>query len=140
MDEQKYHVYLRQPDRRWYPCVAIKDERGWVAVHVAVWGRPVSLLRARDIEVLKTFRGAERMKVKPAAKGKRMLGGWVPQHPTQFSYMMNRPDVQPMGVNWALRWQRSQAALDALRRQNKPRSVLDPHVASGLSTGHSTGL
>ena len=33
---EKFHVYLKQPDRRMYPCVVLRDEHGLVAVHVAL--------------------------------------------------------------------------------------------------------
>ena len=37
-----------------------------------------------------------------------------------------------MRVNWALRWERSQAQLDALEREQKQQRLFDPHALSGL--------
>ena len=72
------------------------------------------------------------MRAKPVKPGKVVRGKWVAQKPSQFSYMMSRPDLQPVRVNWALRWERSQAQLDAMEREQKQQRLFDPHALSGL--------
>jgi hypothetical protein len=129
---EKFHVYLKQPDRRMYPCVVLRDEHGLVAVHVALRGQAVSQVTEQELSVLKSFRGAESMRAKPVKPGKVVRGKWVAQKPSQFSYMMSRPDLQPVRVNWALRWERSQAQLDAMEREQKQLRLFDPHALSGL--------
>lgn len=127
----RFYLYLRQPDRRLYPCVVLKDERGMVAAHAATLGDDVSVLTAQQIEVLKTFRGAEQIRVKRVKPGREVKGKWVQSNPKQYSYMLTRPDV-PSAKNervrqygWAL------AALQAHAAAQKP-PLFDPHALSGL--------
>ncbi len=129
-----FHLYLRQPDRRLYPCVVLYDQQGMVAAQVTTLGYPVSELTAEQIEVLKTFRGAEQIRVKPVKPGRVVKGKWLPASPRQFSYMLSRPDVPNHRVNWLLRYEQSQAALAALEAANRP-PLFDPHALSGLK-GH----
>ncbi len=126
-----FHLYLRQPDRRLYPCVVLHDSQGMVAAHAASLGQPVSVLTAQQIELLKTFRGAEQIRVKPVKPGRVVKGKWAPKNPRQFSYMLSRPDVPNHRVDWALRYEQSQAALAALQAARRP-PLFDPHALSGL--------
>ncbi|MEY2621885.1 MAG: hypothetical protein RIT26_1705 [Pseudomonadota bacterium] len=126
-----YHLYLRQPDRRLYPCVVLFDDQGLIAAHPAPLGRPVSRLTAQQIQELKTFRGAEQMKVKPVPARRVIQGKWVQKTRTQYSYMLSRPDVQRPFVNWALRYEHSQAAVNAMIKAKRP-PLFDPHAISGL--------
>ena len=64
MKDQSHVVLLRQPDRRLYPCIVLRDARGLVAVYAAPLGRRASRVTAADVEVLKTFRGVEQMRIK----------------------------------------------------------------------------
>ena len=129
--EPLYHLYLRQPDRRLYPCVVLFDALGPIAAHPAPQGRPVSQLTAQQIQILQTFRGAEQMRVKPVPAHGAVKGKWVQKTRTQYSYMLSRPDVHRPFINWALRYEHSQAALAALQKAKLP-PLFDPHALSGL--------
>ncbi len=132
MKDQSHVVLLRQPDRRLYPCIVLRDARGLVAVYAAPLGRRASRVTAADVEVLKTFRGVEQMRIKRIPNTVQVWGQWAPERDNQFSYMMTRPDVQPRGVNWALRFEMTQAKLDAQRREQARLQVFDAHALSGL--------
>ena len=132
MKDQSHVVMLRQPDRRLYPCIVLRDARGLVAVYAAPLGRRASRVTAADVEVLKTFRGVEQMRIRRVPDGIQVWGQWAPERDNQFSYMMTRPDVQPRGVNWALRFEMTQAKLDAQRREQVRLQVFDAHALSGL--------
>lgn len=131
MDHRTFHIYLRQPDRRLYPCVVLRDALGIVAAHAAPWGRSVSVVTAAEVELLRLFRGAEQMKVKPVPTHRVVKGKWQQLQPNQFSYMLSRPDVMAKGVNWAWRLARSEAQARDMERAKRP-PLFDPHALSGL--------
>lgn len=132
MKDQSHVVMLRQPDRRLYPCIVLRDARGLVAVYAAPLGRRASRVTAADVEVLKTFRGVEQMRIRRVPDGIQVWGQWAPERDNQFSYMMTRPDVQPRGVNWALRFEMTQAKINAQLREQARLQVFDSHALSGL--------
>jgi hypothetical protein len=131
MKNRPFHIYLRQPDRRLYPCIVLRDQQGMVAVHAAPVGRAVSEVTAQEVEVLRTFRGAEQMRVKPVPHHRRVRGKWKQTRPNQFSYMLSRPDVMARGVNWAWRLAQSEAKVRAIE-QAKRAPLFDPHALSGM--------
>jgi hypothetical protein len=131
MDTAPFHIYLRQPDRRLYPCIVLRDEQGMVAVHAAPLGLAVSRVTAQEVEILKTYRGAEQMQVRPVPKHRVVKGKWQQTRPNQFSYMLSRPDVRPRGVNWEWRLAESEAQLNASKRAKRA-PLFDPHTLSGL--------
>jgi hypothetical protein len=131
MQPPTFHVYLRQPDRRLYPCIVLRDAQGIVAVHAAPQGRAVSRVTAAEVATLRTFRGAEQMKVKPVPTQRVVRGRWKQVQPRQFSYMLSRPDVMARGVNWAERLAQSEALLRRMARAQCP-PLFDPHAVSGL--------
>ncbi len=131
MKPLKFHIHLRQPDRRLYPCIVLRDGLGIVAVHVAPEGRAVSEVTAAEVELLRTFRGAEQMRARPVPPHRVVRGKWKPLKANQFSYMLSRPDVMPRGVNWAGRLAQSEAQLRSLQQAKRP-PLFDPHALSGL--------
>lgn len=102
-----FHVYLRQRDRRWHPCIVLRDAQGLVAAHVAPANRPASMVSWADIEVLKTFRGAERMRYKSVPHRGPVSGKWRGTAPGLQSYMLSRPDVP--GCQLPGRWCKGEA-------------------------------
>ena len=131
MHTPKFHLYLRQPDRRLYPCIVLRDAMGIVAAHAAPLGRAVSELTTTEVEQLWSFRGAEQMKIKPVPRHHVVKGKWNPPKANQFSYMLSRPDVMPRGANWAWRLTQSETQLRALAQAKRP-PLFDPHALSGL--------
>lgn len=131
MTEPRFHIYLRQPDRRLYPCIVLHDRWGIVAVHAAPLGRAVSEVSAAEVELLRSFRGAEQMKAKPVPSHRQITGLWQPSPAHRFSYMLSRPDVMARGVNWSWRLEQSEAQQRAQEKSKRP-PLFDPHALSGM--------
>ncbi|MDI9332464.1 MAG: hypothetical protein QM527_14380 [Alphaproteobacteria bacterium] len=93
MTHHVFHVYLRQSDRRWYPCVVLRDTQGLVAAHVAPKGTLASVLSLAEVIELHTFRGAERMRHQRVPIQGPVKGRWFTSTPSTPSYMLSRRDV-----------------------------------------------
>lgn len=101
MSVQRYHVYLRQSDRRWYPCLVVCDGSGLVAAFPAPKGESATPVTGRQLRTLRSFRGAERMRHKPAPPSGLVLGKWITPTPPCSTMMLSRPDVPGHKPRWA---------------------------------------
>ena len=113
--DRQYHIYLRQFDRRWYPCIVLHDLQGLlVAAHVANKEQTASTVSWSDIGQLQTFRGADRMKFKPVPDTGPVRGKWKTPSGPEVSYMLSHPDIPGRSMHgWT-------APTHNLRRATKP--------------------
>ena len=98
LNAETYLVYLRQSDRRWYPCIVLRDLLGPVAAYPAPVGRQATRVSRFELENMKSFRGAQHMRHKVAIHTAQMEGHWMTTHPQDRVYMLSRPDV-PGGLH-----------------------------------------
>jgi hypothetical protein len=131
MKEEKFWVYMKQADRRIYPCVVIWDDKGMASVGVAHTYSRCSVVTATEAEVLKTFRGASRLHLKPAKGGQPPMGKWGELTHPKLSYAMYRDPPLPVAHIWQ-RLAREHAKQLAQQQVREKPPIYHPHTMSGF--------
>jgi hypothetical protein len=131
MESIKYWVYMRQADRRLYPCIVISDEKGMASVRTAFPNSRCSVVSAEEAEILKTFHGADRLHLKPAKAGAPPWGKWgLDSHP-RLSHDMVRDEPVSVSNRWLEIKIQIEKELQQQQVKEKP-PVYHPHTMSGF--------
>jgi hypothetical protein len=131
MNAEKYWVYMKQADRRIYPCVVIRDEKGMTSVAVAQPYSRCSVVTAAEAEILKTFHGADRLHLKRAKPGLPPKGKWGELTHPKLSYAMFRDLPLPVSHIWQRLTREHDRELQKQQVREKP-SIYHPHTMSGF--------
>lgn len=131
MKTETYWVYMRQADRRIYPCVVWRDEKGMTFVGVAHTCQACSVVTAQEAEILKTFRGAKHLRLKRVKPGPTPQGKWDELTHPRVSYSMHRDPPMPVYHIFSRKLREAEAYLKAME-ESQQAPLYHPHTASGF--------